>query len=171
MRKGTVLALLLLGITVAQSEGQTVELPTVNDSYGRPVDLAAEAKAGHHLVFFFYPKASSPGCTIQAKGYSDRYSEFEALGAQIYGVSQDPAEAQCTFIEELALQGRMIPDHDRRLADLFGVEGLIGAYSRDTVVVSPEGKIAKIWRDTDPWNDPQQVLEYLQETKSSLTTR
>lgn len=82
--------LLVLTPVLALSPGDPVDLPKVRDAYGKPVDLAATARAGRYLLFWFYPKASSPGCTAQGKRYAELYGEFEKLGVEIFGVSADP---------------------------------------------------------------------------------
>jgi peroxiredoxin Q/BCP len=139
----------------------------VQDSYGRTVDLADLASNGRYIVLWFYPRASSPGCTAQAKWYAELYSEFKQLGAEVFGVSADPAAAQCRFVEQTALQGAMIPDPDRTLGRAFGVGGwmgfgqLLGMYSRDTILINPQGKIEKVWRKVNPIRDAQVVLDYL----------
>ncbi len=99
--------LLCLGFlrAAALSPGDKAPLLEAEDSYGRPVDLK-----GSYVVLWFYPKAKSPGCTAQAKRYSELYPEFQRLGARVYGVSHDPAAEQCDFVEKLALKGGMIPD-------------------------------------------------------------
>jgi peroxiredoxin Q/BCP len=85
----------------------------------------------------------------------------------VFGVSADPAATQCRFVEQRALQGGMIPDPDRTLGPAFGVGGwmgfghLLGMYSRDTILINPQGKIEKVWRRVNPFRDSQVVLDYL----------
>ncbi|TBH20039.1 peroxiredoxin [Thermus thermamylovorans] len=150
--------LLLWGFLRARAlaPGDKAPLLQAQDSYGRPVDLR-----GTWAVLWFYPKAHSPGCTFQAKRYSELYEEFRRLGVQVYGVSHDPASEQCAFLERLALQGGMIPDRDGRLARAYGVRSLFGFYSRDTVLIHPEGRIERVWRGVNPLKDADTVLAYL----------
>jgi len=157
--------LLLLTPVLALSPGDPVNLPKVQDAYGRPVDLAALASEGKYLLFWFYPKASSPGCTAQGKRYAELYSEFEKLGVEIFGVSADPAAEQCAFIEQMALKGAMLPDREGRLAQLFKVGGIFGFYNRDTILVNPKGRIERIWRNVNPFRDADTVLAYVRGLK------
>lgn len=157
--------LLLMAPALALVPGDPVNLPKVQDSYGKPVDLAARVKAGKYLLFWFYPKASSPGCTAQGKRYAELYGEFEALGVEIFGVSADPAAEQCAFIEQMALKGAMLPDRDGSLARLFKVGGLFGFYNRDTILVNPQGRVERIWRNVNPFRDADTVLAYVQGLK------
>ncbi|MGK0618398.1 peroxiredoxin [Meiothermus cerbereus] len=157
--------LLVLAPVLALAPGDPVALPKVQDSYGRPVDLAAIAKEGRYLLFWFYPKASSPGCTAQGKRYAELSGEFDRLGVEIFGVSADPAAEQCAFIEQMALKGAMLPDKDGALARLFKVGGFLGFYNRDTVLVNPKGRIERIWRNVNPFRDADTVLAYVRELK------
>jgi len=136
--------------------GNPAPLLEARDSYGNPVDLR-----GSWVVLWFYPKAQSPGCTAQAKRYSELYPEFQRLGVRVYGVSHDPASAQCAFVEKLALKGGMLPDPEGRLARAYGVRSLLGFYSRDTVLINPDGRIEQVWRGVNPFRDADQVLDYL----------
>lgn len=85
--------LLFLGLFKAQAlaPGDKAPLLEATDSYGRPVDFR-----GSYVVLWFYPKAKSPGCTAQAKRYSELYPEFQRLGARVYGVSHDPPASSAT---------------------------------------------------------------------------
>ncbi|RIH80826.1 putative peroxiredoxin bcp [Meiothermus luteus] len=145
----------------ALSPGDPVSLPRVQDAYGRVVDLAALAREGRYLLFWFYPKANSPGCTAQGKRYAELYEQFQALGVEVFGVSADPAAEQCAFIERMALKGAMLPDKDGALARLFGVGGFLGFYNRDTILVNPKGRIERVWRSVNPFRDADTVLAYV----------
>ncbi len=156
-------------------EGESAPLLKLVDSYGKTIDLAQLVQQGRYIVLWFYPKASSPGCTAQAKRYADFYDEFRRLGAEVFGVSADPASAQCSFIDQMALKGAMIPDRSGEVGRAFGVGGwlgfglLLGMYNRDTILINPEGKVEKIWRNVNPFKDAQVVLDYLK-SKVETTT-
>ncbi|WP_117238324.1 peroxiredoxin [Thermus sediminis] len=158
MRGVTVLLFLGFLKAAALAPGDRAPILEAQDSYGRPVDFR-----GSYVVLWFYPKAKSPGCTAQAKRYSELHEAFARLGARIYGVSHDPAKEQCEFVEKLSLKGGMIPDRDGRLARAYGVRSLFGFYSRDTILINPEGRIERIWRGVNPFQDADTVLAYLQE--------
>jgi peroxiredoxin Q/BCP len=156
MRSLTLLLFLGFLRAAALAPGDKAPVLEAKDSYGRPVDFR-----GSYVVLWFYPKAKSPGCTAQAKRYSELYPEFQKLGARVYGVSHDPAQEQCDFVEKLALKGGMIPDPEGRLARAFGVRSLFGFYSRDTILLNPEGRVERIWRSVNPFQDADTVLAYL----------
>lgn len=147
--------------------GDPAPLIQVQDSHGRTVNLADLVNQGYYIVLWFYPKASSPGCTAQGKHYADLFDEFKQNRAEVFGVSADPASAQCSFIDQMALKGGMIPDRSGAVGRAFGVGGwlgfglLLGMYNRDTILINPQGQIEKIWRNVNPFRDAQIVLEYL----------
>ncbi|MER3451343.1 MAG: peroxiredoxin [Thermus sp.] len=156
MKRAFLLFLGLLGLGKAVSPGDPAPILEAVDSYGRKVDFR-----GKWVVLWFYPKAKSPGCTAQAKRYAELYEAFKALGAEVFGVSHDPAQEQCGFVERLALKGGMIPDPQGTLARAYGVKSLFGFYSRDTFLISPEGRVEKVWRNVNPFKDADTVLAYL----------
>lgn len=147
--------------------GDPAPLMQVQDAMGRTVDLAELVKQGRYIVLWFYPKASSPGCTAQGKHYAELHDAFRQLGAEVFGVSADPASAQCLFIDRLAWRGGMIPDPSGVVGRAFGVGGwlgfglLLGMYNRDTILINPQGRIEKIWRNVNPFQDAKAVLDYL----------
>jgi thioredoxin-dependent peroxiredoxin len=141
------------------TEGDTAFLPTLEDSYGKTVNLAEIPATGQWLALWFYPKAMTSGCSLQAKRYSDLAIAFEAANIRTYGISHDNAEEQCEFIESMKLSGQMLPDTDGALATAYGVVGVF--YNRDTVLINPGGKIEKIWRSVNPVDDADRVLEYV----------
>lgn len=155
--------------------GDPAPLPSVQDAHGQTVDLAELVRQGRYIVLWFYPKAHSPGCTAQGKRYAELQEEFRRLGAEVFGVSADPAAEQCRFIERLALQGRMIPDRSGALGRAFGVGGflgvgaLLGLYSRDTILINPEGKVERVWRNVNPFRDAEEVLAYLRARRQAPT--
>ncbi|MFN4073270.1 MAG: peroxiredoxin [Thermus sp.] len=159
------LFLLLLPTASALSPGDPVSLPTVRDSFGNPVNLARLAREGHYLLFFFFPKAFTPGCTAQAKRYAELHEEFRRFRVEVFGVSADSAKQQCDFVERLGLKGAMIPDREGILARLFGVRGLLGFYSRDTILVNPQSRIERIWRNVDPNRDADTALAHVRQLR------
>jgi peroxiredoxin Q/BCP len=130
-------------------DGRTVRL---SDLRGKPV------------VLFFYPKDETPGCTTQACGVRDAWSEFEARGIEVFGVSRDDAESHQAFKEKFELPFPLLVDRDRTLGDAFGIADISEKYSvykRSTVVIDSDGKVAKVMPDVDPATHADDVLEAL----------
>ena len=91
------------------------------DEAGNTVSLADYK--GKKLVLFFYPKASTPGCTVEACNLSDNYSRFTALGYDVLGVSADSAKRQSNFKEKYKFPYPLLADEDKTVITAFGVWG------------------------------------------------
>ena len=78
---------------------------------------------GKKLVVFFYPKASTPGCTAEACNLNDNYDRFKAQGYEILGVSADSAKRQANFKTKYGFQYPLLADEDKSVIEAFGVWG------------------------------------------------
>lgn len=78
---------------------------------------------GKKLVLFFYPKASTPGCTLEACNLSDNYSRFEAAGYAILGVSADSPKRQLNFKNKYEFPYDLLADEDKTVIKAYGVWG------------------------------------------------
>ena len=78
---------------------------------------------GKKLVLFFYPKASTPGCTVEACNLSDNYSRFTSLGYDVVGVSADSVKRQSNFKEKYGFPYLLLADEDKSVINAFGVWG------------------------------------------------
>jgi thioredoxin-dependent peroxiredoxin len=77
-----------------------------------------------NIVLYFYPKASTPGCTVQACGIRDFKSEFKKLDTVVFGISPDPLSKLKKFDEKYELDFALLSDEDHQIADAYGVWGL-----------------------------------------------
>jgi thioredoxin-dependent peroxiredoxin len=129
---------------------------------GRTVSL--DELRGKPVVLYFYPKDDTPGCTTQACGIRDAYSEFRARGAEVFGISVDDAEAHQAFREKFDLPFPLLVDSDRALGNAFGIEDIgpdVPIYKRSTVVIGPDGKVVRALPDVDPATHADEVLAAL----------
>jgi peroxiredoxin Q/BCP len=78
---------------------------------------------GKKLVLFFYPKANTPGCTVEACDLRDNYKRFQSLGYELLGVSADTAKKQQNFINKYDLPFSLLADVDKEVISAFGVWG------------------------------------------------
>ena len=78
---------------------------------------------GRKTLLYFYPKAMTPGCTIQAQSLRDNINVFSELGIKVYGISTDPVKRLIKFIERDNLNFSLLSDEDHAVAELFGVWG------------------------------------------------
>ncbi len=135
---------------------------SANDEEGRPVDT--NNLMGKWVILYFYPKDDTPGCTIEAKQFTDLYQDFLSNNALVFGISTDTKESHCNFRDKYELKVPLIPDVDKTIMSLFEVEVSDGYASRDTVVIDPSGKIAKVYRMVKPAGHPKDVLNFIKET-------
>ncbi len=112
------------------------------DQDGKP--FSSDALRGQRAVVYFYPAADTPGCTIEAKGFRDHYSEFQKAGVQIVGVSTDDCPDQQAFATKYGLPFPLVADHGKRVAKAYGVLRPTGTAKRVTFFITPDGAIAEI---------------------------
>lgn len=91
------------------------------DEQGNTISLADYK--GKKLVVFFYPKASTPGCTVEACNLNDNYERFQAQGYDILGVSADSAKRQSNFKTKYGFKYPLLADEDKAVIEAFGVWG------------------------------------------------
>ena len=123
----------------------------------------AEIYAKGPVVVYFYPKADTPGCTAQACNIRDNYSELQAAGVTVIGVSSDSVKDQKAFQEKYELPFPLVADEDKALGNAFGMGGFLGiGYKRQTFLIL-DGKIA--WRDLSakPKSQSADVMQALEE--------
>src|SRR3984957_9933335 len=112
---------------------------------------------GKHVALYFYPKASTPGCTTEAIEFREMKSEFDRLNAIVLGCSADTVDAQAKFKAKQKLNFPLLSDPDFAVIEAYGarrMKSFLGksylGIVRSTVLISPDGKVAKIWPTTKP---------------------
>ncbi len=120
------------------------------------------------MVLYFYPRDDTPGCTKQACGIRDAWSEFEQRGAVVLGVSPDDERSHAKFKEKYRLPFTLLADPGHKLTEELGfwVEKSFAGkkymgVERSTVVIDPDGKVRKVFRKVKPAEHAEQVLEAL----------
>src|SRR5262245_54855585 len=117
------------------------------------------------LVLFFYPKADTPGCTIESKDFSALQKAFKAAGTAVVGVSADPPKKQDAFKAKHDLAVPLASDETHRMLEAYGVWGEKSMYgktfmgiSRTTFLIGPDGRIAHVWRKVKVEGHADEVL-------------
>ncbi len=125
--------------------------------------------AGKKVLIYFYPKAMTPGCTIQAQGLRDSHASLTALNVEVLGVSPDAVKRLPKFIEKESLNFTLLSDEDHALADAFGVWGLkkfmgkeYDGIHRTTFLINENGDIEHVFDKFKTKNHHEVVLAYLQ---------
>jgi thioredoxin-dependent peroxiredoxin len=95
------------------------------------------------VVLLFYPGDNTPVCTAQLCSVRDHWSEYQATGAEVVGISTDSVESHDKFAEKHELPLRLLSDADRRVSEMYDMKSwLPGRSARGVVVIDKEGKIA-----------------------------
>ncbi|NEV94062.1 thioredoxin-dependent thiol peroxidase [Psychroflexus sp. YR1-1] len=124
-----------------------------------------EDYTGKKLVVFFYPKASTPGCTAEACNLRDHWETFQAKGYEILGVSADSAKRQQNFKNKYELPFPLLADEDKEVIEAFGVWGpkkFMGkeydGIHRTTFVINEEGVIEDVISKVKTKAHAEQIL-------------
>lgn len=136
------------------------------DQNGNTVSLA-DFK-GKKVLFYFYPKAMTPGCTVQAQGLRDVKAELDAHNVVVLGVSTDPVKRLGKFIERDNLNFTLLSDEDHQVAEQFGVWGLkkfmgknYDGLHRISFLINEQGIIEQVFDKFKTKDHHQVVLNYL----------
>ena len=131
---------------------------------------------GQWVVLYFYPRADTPGCTIEACSFRDSFKQVENLGAVVLGVSPDTAKDQKKFVDKFDLPFTLVADPDKKICNAFGVMQEKNMYgkkvmgvARTTFLIGPDGKIKHIFEKVKPEGHAGQVLEWLREAAKAST--
>ncbi|WP_255167491.1 thioredoxin-dependent thiol peroxidase [Natrononativus amylolyticus] len=123
---------------------------------------------GQRLVVYFYPRANTEGCTIEACAFEDHRPDFEAENAAIVGISDDPVEDLAAFAEEYDLEFDLLADENGEVSTLYesyGEKQMFGntfdGVFRNTYVVGPDGAVEAVYEGVSPEGHAEKVLEEL----------
>jgi peroxiredoxin Q/BCP len=98
---------------------------------------------GKTVVLLFYPGDNTPVCTAQLCSVRDHWSEYQATGAEVVGISTDTVESHQGFADKHSLPLRLLSDADRKVSEMYDMKSwLPGRSARGVVVIDKEGKIA-----------------------------
>lgn len=136
------------------------------DQHGESISLS-DLK-GKKVLFYFYPKAMTPGCTVQAQGLRDIKAELDAHNVVTLGVSIDPVKRLGKFIERDSLNFTLLSDEDHAAADAFGVWGekkfmgkVYDGLHRISFLINEEGVIEHVFNKFKTKTHHEVVLDYL----------
>lgn len=129
---------------------------------------------GKWVVLYFYPRDNTPGCTKEACGFRDVYSEYQNSDVVVLGVSTDDAKSHTKFATKYDLPFPLLVDEGGAIASEYGSYGpkkfmgkeYIGI-SRSTFIIDPDGKLAKIYRKVKPEPHAQEVLNDIAELSAN----
>ncbi len=149
--------------------GDNTPLFTLQDENEQSVSLA-DFIGKKQVLVYFYPKAMTPGCTVQAQGLRDSQSQLQALNTVVFGISPDEPKRLAKFCQRDELNFTLLSDVDHKVADDFGVWGLkkfmgkeYDGIHRLSFLIGLDGKISHVFNKFKTKEHHQVVLELLNE--------
>jgi peroxiredoxin Q/BCP len=155
-----------LGLTARASGGDLLATGTAAPAFTLPSQedkmVSLADYKGKWVVLYFYPKDMTSGCTIEAHGFQNDLPKYDAANAVVLGVSLDSVESHKTFCSKDSLSFKLLADPDHKVIDAYGVpvsaRGEMKFAARDTFLISPQGKIVKVWTGVKPAAHSEEVL-------------
>lgn len=141
------------------------ELPNHDDETVRLSDFE-----GQPIVLYFYPKAGTKGCTIEARNFSDAIEEFQQHDIQVLGASTDTVEEIAVFKNEQDIRFPLLSDEDGSVASRYEAidtaDGeTTGTALRNTYVIGPDGNLEAVYESVSPGDHTEQVLDNIADSK------
>ena len=128
---------------------------------------------GQWVVLYFYPKDSTPGCTVEGHDFSRLQGEFSRLKAQVFGVSRDSLSSHERFKEKEGYSIDLLSDQDEKLCEMFAVIKMKNMYGRQvrgiersTFIIDPDGRLNHEWRKVSVPGHAEAVLKHLKDKLS-----
>lgn len=133
-------------------------------------EVSLDALRGKRVVLYFYPKDDTSGCTAEACGIRDAWTEIAETGALVFGVSPDGARSHQRFREKYRLPFPLLTDEDHAVAAAYGAWGKKSMYGRtyegilrSTFIIEPDGTLSAVFRRVKPKGHAAEILAALQE--------
>ncbi len=131
---------------------------------------------GKRYLVYFYPKDSTPGCTVQACGIQSDLAQFNKLGIPVFGVSMDSVASHRKFADKYALSFPLLADTERALIEAYGVwveKSMYGkqymGISRSSFLIGSNGKIEQVWEKVNTKTHAADVLAFIGGAKPETT--
>ena len=123
---------------------------------------------GHPVVLYFYPKDSTPGCTVEGEQFRDLHEEFRKAGWTVFGISRDSVASHEKFKQKFAFPFELLSDAEEKACGLFGVIKMKNMYGkqvrgieRSTFAIDRDGRIAREWRGVKVPGHAADVLAFV----------
>lgn len=153
------------------AEGKKAPAFSLPDKDQKIVKLSEIAE--DYVVLFFYPKDNTPGCTIEAQGFSRDLAKYKRLNAAVIGISGGDQKSKQTFCSKQKLRITLLSDSEFSVATKYGVYGpkkfmgkTFQGIHRTTFVIDQQRKIIKLFDNVKPLQHSKEVLEFLENLSS-----
>ncbi len=144
---------------------------TLMDQNGKKVSLK-DFRGKKNVVVYFYPKAMTPGCTVQAQGIRDTKKEFAKLKTEVLALSPDPVARLDKFCQRDELNFTLLADEDHKIADKYGVWDLKKFMGREfmgilrtTFIVGKDGRVKHVMDKVKTKTHHEDVIALIKELK------
>ena len=125
---------------------------------------------GKPVVLFFYPRADTPGCTIESCGFRDAFAQFQKEGIVVLGISRDTVKAQKKFKDKYELPYDLLADPDMELINRFDLVKpknmygkLVKGVKRTTYLIGPDQRLIHVFDEVKPEGHAEEVFAYLKQ--------
>ncbi|MEG3988383.1 thioredoxin-dependent thiol peroxidase [Microcoleus sp. S28C3] len=153
--------------------GDVAPVFSLPDAQGNFVSLADFR--GRRVVLYFYPRDNTPGCTKEACGFRDIYSDYESRNIAVLGVSTDGAGSHAKFAAKYQLPFPLLCDSNAEVATAYGCYGLkkfmgkeFMGITRSTFAIDPDGRIEKVYRKVKAETHAAEILADLPDLSPEL---
>lgn len=131
-------------------------------------EIALATLKGKNVVLYFYPKDSTPGCTIEGHDFSRLYDKFKSADTEVFGISRDTLKSHESFKTKEKYTIDLLSDEDEKVCKLFGVIKMKNMYGRQvrgiersTFVIGKDGRLVKEWRGVKVAGHAEEVLDFV----------
>lgn len=153
-------------VALTLKEGDQAPLFAAETQTGERISL--DDFRGRNVLLFFYPRDDTPGCTKEACGFRDHFSELQKSGVVVLGVSADTVKSHAKFARKYSLPFPLLADTDQKIVRDYGVWGeklfmgrrFMGIH-RVSFLIGPDGRIRRIWPKVKPDVHASEVLQAL----------
>ncbi len=156
--------------TEAQAPKEGQPAPDFSLPAGDGSQVSLKDYKGKWVVLYFYPKDFTSGCTLEAQNFQRDLAKYQNAGAIILGVSVDTAQSHKDFCAKEGLNFKLLADSDTKVSAQYGSIMEYGGAkmaARNTFLIKPDGKIAKVYLKVKPAEHSEQVLKDLETLKKS----
>jgi len=153
-----------VAFTVAEAPAAGSAAPDFLLTTNEGNQAALKGFRGKWVVLYFYPKDFTSGCTLEAHNFQTDLSKYQALNAVILGVSVDTAESHKSFCAKEGLAFKLLSDADTKVSETYGsLMDYNGTKlsARNTFIIDPQGKVAKVFLKVSPSGHSAEVLAAL----------
>ena len=146
------------------------ECPKFSGDCSGDIKLSNTDFLGKNVVIYFYPKDSTPGCTIEGQDFRDNFKKFKKLNTEILGVSRDSVKSHNNFKDKQSFPFELLSDPDEKMCKAFDVMKMKSMYGkqyigvdRSTFLINEKGVIVKEWRSVKVKGHVEEVLAAVKE--------